>query len=385
MPSAATLSIDARKWTGTIEAAGADCLCSAISAKNVAHVLSTATVRAPQKQLCAAVSNFVPAMLENAHGVSILTALVRYGTTATVEQIASKLTAADEDVWSFVAAPKKEMTKCLSLLLERMVYREDCTGESHNALLGRLKAIKKPSLMSSSFTLPATARLALVDDAFAAGLLSSSEAQKALGKSCQHAATAAAAEEFCRTLFERPKDNAAGDFVWKALAASMKADAKAHPREALLAILAAHGPVPLVSKMADAMAQWSTVRELCTRDSYAHIVAHLLERCDDERVGNRLVAAVITQEADVTERIGARKAAQHHLLAVLAAKSSYAQTLEKRLGISQTKRLAAVKVRFANATQSKATTTQQAILEKLKKLPCTTTSSSGAGTKRARE
>ncbi|CAG9576852.1 conserved hypothetical protein [Leishmania major strain Friedlin] len=385
MPSAATLSIDARKWTETIKAAGADCLCSAVSAKNVTHVLSTATVRAPQKQLCAAVSDFVPAMLENTHGVSILTALVRYGTTATVEQIASKLTPAEEGVWSFTAAPKKEMTKCLSHLLERLVYREDCTGESHNALLGRLKAVKKKSLMTSSFTLPATARLALVDDAFAAGLLSSGEAQKALGRSCQHAATAASAEEFCRTLLERPKDNAASDFVWKALAASMKADAKAHPREAILALLAAHGPVQLVNRMADAMAQWSTVRELCTLDSYAHIIAHLLERCDDERAGNRLVAAVITQEADVTERMGARKAAQQHLLAALAAKSSYAQTLERRLGTSQTKRLAAAKVRFANATQSKATTTQQAILEKLKKLHSTTKSSLVAGTKRARE
>ncbi|CAJ1009843.1 hypothetical protein Q4I28_005157 [Leishmania naiffi] len=385
MPSAATLSIDARKWAETIEEAGAECFCSAVSAKNVTHVLSTATVRAPQKQLCAAVSNFVPAMLESVHGVSILTALVRYGTTATVEQVTSKLLAADEGVWSFTAAPKKEMTKCLSQLLERLAYREDCTGESHKALFDSLKAVKKQALMTSPFTLPATARLALVDDAFAAALLSSSEAQRALGRSCQDAATAAAAEAFCCALFERATDDAVSDFVWKALAASMKPDAKAHPREAILALLASHAPVPLVNKVTNAMAQWPTVRDLCTRDSYAHIVAHLLERCDDERAGNRLVAAVITQEADVTQRMGARKAAQHHLLAALTAKPSYAQALQKRLGTSQTKRLAAAKVRFANATQPKAITTQQVILEKLKKLRSTATSSFGAGVKRARE
>ncbi|KAG5475473.1 hypothetical protein LSCM1_03593 [Leishmania martiniquensis] len=385
MPSEATLSIDARKWTETVEAAGASCLFSAVSAKNVTHVLSTATVRAPQKQLCAAVSTFVPAMLENAHGVSILTALVRYGTTATVEQVASKLVESDKSVWSFTAPPKKELTKCLSQLLERLVYREDCHGESCKALIGRLKALNKRTLMTSSFTLPATARLALVDKAFAAALLSSSEAQKALANSCLDAATAAAAEEFCRTLFERSTDKAAGDFVWKALGASMKANAKAHPREAILTLLAAHAPVPLVNKMTKAMAQWPTVRDLCVRDSYAHIIAHLLERCDDERVGNELVAAVIKQETDVTERMGARKSAQHHLLAALSAKPSYAQTLEKLLGASQTKRLAAARLRFANATQPKAVTTQQAILDKLKKLCSTTGSSFGAGAKRLRE
>ncbi|KAG5501128.1 hypothetical protein GH5_04724 [Leishmania sp. Ghana 2012 LV757] len=385
MRSEVTLSIDARKWAETIEAAGANCLLSAVSAKNVTHVLSTATARAPQKQLCAAVSNVVPAMLENAHGVSILTALVRYGTTATVEQVASKLTESDGGVWSFADAPKKELTKCLSQLLERLVYREDCHGESYKALISRLKATKKQSLMTSSFTLPAAARLALVDDTFAAALLSSSEAQKSLAKSCQNASTTDAAEEFCRILFERSTDDRAGNFVWKTLAASMKANAKAHPREAILALLAAHAPVPLVNKMTNAMAQWPTVRDLCVRDSYAHIVAHMLERCDDEKAGNELVAAVIKQETDVKERMSARKSAQHHLLAVLSAKPSYGQTLEKCLGASQAKRLAAARVRFANATQPKAITTQQAILDKLKKLHSTTSSSFGAGVKRLRE
>ncbi|KAG5504502.1 hypothetical protein JKF63_04954 [Porcisia hertigi] len=385
MPPAATLSIDARKWAETIEAAGADCLCTAASAMNVIHVLSTATVRAPQKQLCVAVSNYFPAMLESVHGVSILTALVCYGTTATVEQVANRLTAADQDVWSFTALPKKEMSKCLSHLLERLAYREDCTGESYTALFRRLKALKKQTLMSSSFVLPATARLALVDNAFAEELLSSSEAHKGLAKSCQDSSSVAAAEKFCRILFEGSTKNAFCDFVWKALSASMKANAKAHPRESILTVLAAHAPAPLVNKIVDAMAQWPTVHDLCARDSYAHIVAHLLERCDDEKAGNKLVAAVITQEADVTDRMAARKAAPHHLLAALTAKPSYVHTVEKCLGCSQSKRLAAAKARFAHITQPKVAATQQAILERLKSLQSTSTSSSGAGTKRTRE
>ncbi|KAK7198620.1 hypothetical protein NESM_000825200 [Novymonas esmeraldas] len=382
MSSVATLSIDARKWAETIEAAGVDCLCSAVSAKNVTHVLSTATVRAPQKQLGAAVSNFVPTLLENTHGVSILTALVRYGTTTTVELVASKVAAADEPVWTFAAPPRKELVRQLSRLLERLVYREDCSGESVKALLARLKALKKTALLTSSFTLPATARLARVDGEFAASLFASSEAQKALAESCQDAATVAAAEEFLRVLFEKSTgDAAAGDFVWKALAPSMKASATVHPREAVLALLAAHAPAQLVNKMADALAQWPTAHDMCARDACMHIVAHLLERCDADQIGNKLVAAVVTAEADMAAWMAARSAAPQHLLAALASRPSYAQTLEKRLGSPQTQRLTAAKVRFTNSTQPKATATQQAIQEKLKKLQ----GSAGAGSKRARD
>lgn len=385
MSSTASLSIDPRKWAETIEAAGVECLCAATSAKNVTHVLSTATVRAPQKQLCAAVSNFVPAMLDNTHGISILTALVRFGTTATVEQVAAKLVAADEAVWSFKAAPKKELAKQLAQLLERLVFREDCTGEAYKALLERFKAVKKGALLSSAFTLPAAARLVVVDPAFAKALLSSAEGHKALAESCHDAARAAAAVDFCRTLFAGSVDEAvvvaAGDFVGKALAPSMKVSSTAaRPREEVLAVLAAHAPAALVNKLVDAVAQWPTLRELCRRDAFEHIVAYLLERCDDEKAGNKLVAAVMAEEADVTARMEARKAAPQHLLAALTAKPSYAHTLEQRLGAPQAKRLAAAKVRFTNATQPKASATQRAIREKLQKLQ----SATGAGAKRAR-
>lgn len=379
MSTVPTLSIDARKWVETIEAAGAECLFSAVSAKNVAHVLSTATIRGPQKLLCASVSNFVPAMLENTHGISILTTLVRYGTPATVEQVSSKLVAADEGVWSLAALPKKELTKALSHLLERLVYREDCTGESYKALLNKLRSCKKKTLFASPFALPAAARLMVVDTVFADAVAASAESQKTFAESCQDATRAAAAEDFCSTLFESPTDVAA-DFVWKALAPSLKAASKARPREAVLAVLAARAQATFANKLAEAIVQWPNLHELCEREIYMQIVAHLLERSDDEKIANKLVAAVITQKTDVTDRMQSRKAAPQHLLTALTAKASYGKTLEKSLGESQTKRLAAAKVRFANATQPKAASTQQAILEKLNKLNI-----SGAGAKRARE
>ncbi|KPI89894.1 hypothetical protein ABL78_0966 [Leptomonas seymouri] len=379
MSTAATLSIDARKWVETIEAAGVECFYSPVSAKNVTHVLSTATIRGPQKQLCAAVSNFVPDMLQNTHGISILTALVRYGTPATVEQIASKLIAADKDVWSFTAAPKRELMKPLSRLLERLVYREDCTGESCTAILEALRSAKRQTLFSSLFVLPAAARFMVVDPSLAQSIATSTDSQKALAESCQDALRAAGAEEFCRILFETPTD-VTTDFVWKSLAGSLKATSKVHPRESILAVLAASAPVPLTNKLAAALAQWPNLHELCQRDVYMQIVAQLLEHTDDEKVGSKLVATVITQESDIADRMQSRKAAPQHLLAALMAKPSYAKTLEKQLGKPQTKLLTAAKVRFANSTQPKAASTQQAIFEKLKKL-----NTSGAGAKRARE
>lgn len=379
MSTGATLSIDARKWVETIEAAGVECLCSPVSAKNVNHVLSTATVRGPQKQLCAAVANFVPAMLASAHGISILTALVRYGTPATVEQVAGKVTTADPEVWSFAAAPKKEFTKPLSQLLERLIYREDCSGESYKALLEKLRAAKKPALLSSLFTLPAVARLMVVDPAFAQTVATSTDSQKAFAQSCQDALLAAGGVEFCHIIFENPAD-AAADFVAKSLASSLKAASKTHPREGVIAALAARAPVPLVNKLAEALAQWSNLHDLCEREVYMQAVAHVLERADDERAANKLVAAVITQKSDVVDRVQSRKAAPQHLLAALTVRESYTKTLEKQLGESMAKMLTAAKVRFANATQPKAASTQQAILEKLKRLNV-----SGAGAKRARE
>ncbi|KPA84201.1 hypothetical protein ABB37_02259 [Leptomonas pyrrhocoris] len=379
MSAAGTLSIDSRKWVETIEASGVECLCSPVSAKNVTHVLSTATVRGPQKQLCAAVSNFVPGMLENAHGISILTALVCYGTPATVELISGKLIAVDEGVWSFTAAPSKELTKPLSHLLERLVYREDCTGKSRKALLDKLQSAENQALFSSLFTLPAAARLMVVDPSVAQSFAASANSQKTFAESCQDPVHVAGAEEFCRILLETPTDVAV-EFLWKSLAGSLKPTSKTHPRESVLAVLAARAPVLLVNKLAGAVAQWSNLHALCERDAYMEIVAQLLERMDDEKTGNKLVAAVVTQKTDITDRVQSRKAAPHHLLAALTAKPYYAKALEKQLGESQTKLLTAAKVRFVNATQPKAVSTQRSILEKLTKL-----NASGAGAKRARE
>lgn len=379
MPATATLSIDARKWVETIEATGVECLCSPVSVKNVVHVLSTATIRGPQKQLCAAVGSFVPSMLDSCHGISILTALVRYGTPATVEQVAQKVTAANKDLWSFAAAPKKDLVKPLSQLLERFVYREDCTGEAYKALVDKLRSAKKQNLFASLFTLPAAARLMSVDPAFAHAVVASSESQKALGESCHDALRANGAEELCRILFEKPSD-VASDFVWKSLAPSLKASCKAHPREGVIAVLAARAPTTVVNKLGEALAQWPNLRELCERDVYMQAVAQLLERADDEKAGNKLIAAVFVQKSDVTDRVQSRKAAPQHLLAALTSKPSYAKTLEKQLGEPQSKLLTAAKLRFANATQPKAASTQQAILEKLKKLD-----TPRAGTKRPRD
>jgi hypothetical protein len=379
MSSGSTLSIDARKWAETIETAGAECLCSPVSAENVTHVLSTATVRGPQKQLCAAVSAYVSGMLENTHGIAILSALVRYGTPATVEQVVGKVVAANKDVWTFAEAPKKELVKPLSQLLERLVYREDCSGESYKALVDKLRSAKKQTLFSSAFTLPAVARLMVVDPSFAQSVASSTEAQKALAESCQDDARVAGTEGLCRILFERPTGVIA-DFVWKSLAPSLKTASKEHPRGAVLDVLAARAPVALTNKLAEALAQWPNLHDLCEKALYMEVVAHVLERADDEKAANKLVAAVITQKRDVMDRLNSRKTAPQHLLAALTAKPSYAWTVEKQLGESQTKLLMAAKVRFTNVKQPKAVSTQQAILEKLNRL-----NASGAGTKRARE
>lgn len=365
-----TLSVDHRKWAETIESCGGECLCSPVSAANVEHVLSHATIRAPQKQLCSAVSDFVPGMLNCASGISILTSLVCHGTIATVDALSGMMLSSPlSSVWSLESAPKEELTKCLSHLFERLMYREDCTGQSFKQIVNFLVKAPKSRVFSASFSLPAAARLMRWNAEFATAVSNDRDAQKSLAAACSSGGTAAAAERCCQILLEKGGNaEDCSDFLWKAVSPMLKAKAKVHPRESILASLASGGPVHRVSQLGNALLQWPNLHALCKRESYMDIIASIMERADDEAMCTKLISLIFLEVSDIDDRLGSRKSAANRMLASLTAKPAYLKALEKQMGGSQTKKLVAAKVRHTKATMPQSSATQKAIQERLQRL-----------------
>ncbi|EPY33176.1 hypothetical protein STCU_02450 [Strigomonas culicis] len=370
----ATLSIDSSKWAETIESSGEECLTSPISAKNVEHVLSTAVTRKAQKNLCASVLPFAASILKNRYGISIIISLVNYGTPKTVELVTEKLLAQDEELWTFKKKPSEdELTAFLSTLLERIVYREDCTGAAYTKIVDSLKSVPKSDLFRSPFTLAAAGRLVSRDSEFATKVSNDKDAKKALCEASTSLSSKDTAQKCIDTILQKGTDDEGllsvkSKFVYEAFEPLLAVKSSTKPREDVLLALASLTSSGYALKLAHCLCKWDDLHTLAQKDSFAKVLAVLLERSVGEKAGLTIVSQVITTAVDIDTRLSSRKTAQLHLLAAISKSKEYTDVVAKKLGGSQEMKLKAARARYINATVPKALSTQASIQEKIKAL-----------------
>ncbi|RNF10854.1 uncharacterized protein Tco025E_06729 [Trypanosoma conorhini] len=143
------LTTEPTRWAEAIESS-VDCLFSPQSAKNVEDVLSKASTVKHQQNLLKAVEPFILKMLEDPVAISILTSLVKYGTVATVASITGIVGQECDKILSGASTPVEVCEAPFGILLERIIYREDCTAKCRMNLIKDLKSLDQRSLMGSA-------------------------------------------------------------------------------------------------------------------------------------------------------------------------------------------------------------------------------------------
>lgn len=382
--TAAVLSVQPSKWAEVIEGHGEKCLIIPASAKNVAHVLSTATVRAPQKNLGAAVLPFVSKMLADANGASILTSLVKYGTVKTAESIIDAIVSADADTWALKKDVPAELAVSLGGLLEALIYREDCREGAAAGVVSAVSAAKADKVLSSAFTLTAAGRLFILDPKFAARIVKDDKGKTALKKVSLTTTGKNASIAFCETLLGAESTTAeASKFLFDTFFVPAPEASKRPREEIILAILSKCTP-DVVSKIAKILSKWTNLQELLQRDAYANIFSEVILRASDADIAKKTALALFTTASEIDAMLTVRKKPYLRLLAAIDDKPEIVVALEKKLKTSLAGKLRGSKVRYTNSTLPRATSTQQAIMAKFERLR----QSSGdktSGKKRARE
>ncbi|ESL09513.1 hypothetical protein TRSC58_02764 [Trypanosoma rangeli SC58] len=386
------LTLEPARWADTIESSG-DCLFSPQSAKNVEDVLSKTSTRKHQKNLLKAVEPFIMKMLQNPVGISILTSLVKYGTVTTVASITEVVGEECEKVLGGANASAEMCEAPLGILLERIIYREDCTGECRINLIKRLKCLEHCSLMGSEMFLLATARLIILDREFAVSVCSSTKAKEAFLKLSLSSSRKNTVVRFCECVLYMPhtKDEMLTEvcsaFIFTALSTLYAADSSVRPWKEVTLLLASRGSTTVVRDMVKLFSQWPDILIRSKNEYYAKVMAHLLARSQESSDGVVLIKVLFQTKKDFDERLTSRKSSQLQLLAAIAEKPAYVAALSEKFGESLEKKLLAAAVRYRNTTKPRALATKEVLLQRLDKIRSfpSADSSPGKALKRRRE
>lgn len=377
------------QWRELIESQGAECLNSELSAKNVEHSLSTARSRNPQKVLCHLVTPLLSSLSANVHGVNIITSLVNYGTVRTVNLLCSSL---QKTVSSLVLSggldKDRALREAFGSLIERIMYRVDCTEDARKEVVNFVRRQEKTSLFSSAITLKGVARLMVVDPAFAADVAKNKEAKTSYRDALYATDIRNTAKEAYGILLSDGKReehySILCQFVYDCVATVFaRKDAKYKPQAELALCIATNCPTEIVNKLAASVSGWDDLKEcLATNLVYYNVLAVLLERCDQAMVANKLAASLFTSTTEVEKLLVGRKTAPLHLLATIGNSPALTAAVEKSTGASLAVQLRAAKSCFTKATVPKSVATRASLQEKLKAL---NSSKTPIGEKRQRE
>lgn len=377
-----SLSSDPKKWKRTIEASGVNCLTSSITAKNVQSTLSRATTPGAQKILCSFILPFIPEMLKNSSGISILTSLVRYGTLGTVEKIAREVMKENPEVWCFIdfQSISPDIIEESSDLLDAFVYRTDASGGTCDSIRENLKKIKGLGFQSK-FTLPALGRLLANDVEFSKALEKDKSLQEALGDAIRNKTMKITVKKFCENALERKAESGekscVSEFLFKSTFPFLKKSSPERPHEGFLLSLVSMGDSVVVEKVGESIKDWGNIRDLAERVGYTNIFSALLER-GSQKTGVKLLKKIFNTEADVDNRLSSKKGPSLRLLSIVAKNQIYLNAVNESVGMDL-----GVKLRGASALFLKSTTpmydgTRKLIEEKLSHLQ-------NPGNKRPRE
>lgn len=362
---AGVLPAEPSKWAEIIEGSGEKALLSPVSSKNVERVLSTAAVRGPQKNLYKAVLPLLSKMVEDIHGVSILTSLVKYSTPKTVEGLVRELLSTDKELWTLQKEPSETLASALGELLDALVYREDCREEASREVISSLSADKAEKLLGSLFTLRAAGRLFCVDAEFAGRVMKEEQGKKALREAGASGPKKRSAVVFCERILSSSEANSAASKYLFEVFFTASCDTARRPREEILLAMASKATPDVVSQMTKALLTWPNLRELLQREAYASIFAEINLRADDADAAERLTLNLFESVAEIDAMLASRKKASLRLLAAIAGKPTVVAALEKKLHAPLSGKLRGSQVRYTAASLPCALATQQAILAKL--------------------
>ncbi|KEG10191.1 hypothetical protein DQ04_04061010 [Trypanosoma grayi] len=367
------LTLDPTKWADAVESSP-ECLLSAGSARNVETVLSKAMTRRHQKMLLKAVEPFVGKMIEDAAGISILTSLVKYGTVETVNAIAKIVLRCCDKILKGQATPTETCEFPLGTLLERVVYREDCSGEERLSFITALKSLKHPLLMGRPVFLLATARLIIIDMEFAVSICSSPKAQEAFLQISSSPSKKGFVTSFCEVILsgDALKNSELRDlcssFVFTSISSLYAPNVASRPHKQISMLLASCGSAVVTQDMVKRISVWPDIRARAKNEDYAKIIALLLTQLQDASDGATLVTVIFQSKEDFDEIAASRKTSHLQLLAAIAENPAYVKALTKALGESREKALVAAAVRYRNATMPRALATKESLLQRLKKV-----------------
>lgn len=382
------LSVDHSVWQEAIEASGGECLLSSVSAKNVEHVLSKATIRGPQKKLCSAVLPCVGKMLHDNAGISILTSLIKYGTPKSVESIAKAVVTADEDLWKLESEIPKDIVSSLGLLLDSFIYREDSEGEYCTTIVQNLISCPGGRAFGSAFSLLAAGQLFSVNEKFAQQCVHNKSCKEALLKASSSPQMKTNVVGFCKRVLSaaNEKTHEMGSvFLLNVFGTVMRG--KEHQiREEIVLAIVSHATPEVVNKVGSILTTWPDIGKLVERDAYAKIVCEVLARATDAQMCANLSMSIIHSVAAIDVRLNSRKTPQLRLLAAISGRPEAIAALSKKLGASAVEKIKAAKIRFIIATTPKCIATQNSIREKIRQLEQSSkTKNPVVGVKRLRE
>nr|CCC89546.1 conserved hypothetical protein [Trypanosoma congolense IL3000] len=387
----AVLPLEPQNWADFI-GTSPDCLSHPQSAKNVDNVLSKATTRKHQKLLFHAVEPHLSKMFQDGTGIPILCSLVKFGTTATVDDICKSVMENCGKILECRKKPKEASLAPLRSLLECMVYRYDCRGEYRSKFVDLLKSLKYSQLLESSVHLLAVARLISQDNEFASSILSSSSARSAFLSISTTRGNRDAIASFCKillsedTLTNGEMVGLRSSFVYTSLSTLYDPKSSTRPFKEITLLLASYGVVDVVQKLGKCLSYWPDIHSRARGDGYAKIIAMILTRASDPSCCVSLVKAVIRSEKDIDERLKCRKLSQLQLLSAVAEKREYADVVSVTLGPSQERKLAGAATLYRNAAKPRILSTKEVIMQRIRKVRnCSPISRADNASKRPRE
>ncbi|CCD18157.1 hypothetical protein ERJ75_000537600 [Trypanosoma vivax] len=376
------LNLNPHKWPDTI-AASPDCLLSPESAKNVENVLSMASVKKHQKELFKVVVPHAQNMLCNRNGISILTSLVSYGTTTTVDGIATLVLQLCDKILACKSKPDESCVSALALLVERIIYRCDCIDSGRLSIIGLLKSLKHSDIMNNPVLLLATAQLMTLDRDFAHALQTSEDARNCFFNMYSSIANRSFIVRMCNLMLSKDcqGDDTAlslnATFVYTSLRKLYESDSPIRPCKQITLLLSSCNSSCVSQKLARHLALWPDIYTKAKDADYAKIIANILISLQNESDGISLVKAIIKMEEDIDQRLQSRKASQLLLLTSIGGNEAYVKALTKELGESQRKKLSGANVLYMNITKPRATSTKEALLQRLAKLRATSLQNDG--------
>ncbi|EKF26573.1 hypothetical protein MOQ_009724 [Trypanosoma cruzi marinkellei] len=312
-------------------------------------------------------------MIENPNGISILTSLVKYGTIVTVSSVTGTVLQSCEKVLTCEKVPVEDCEAPLGALLERILYREDCTENCRMNLIKILKSLDHSFLLGSSVFLLATARLMIFDRAFAVSVCSSTKAKKAFFQLFSIKKEKNVVTHFCELVLSIEEKG--GDltdlcsvFIFNALHTLYTANSSVRPWKEVTMLLASCGSIAVVREMVKLLSEWPDISVHLRNEHYAKVIACLLARSPEMNDGIVLVKVLFQKKEDFDEIMASRKSSQLRLLAAIAEKPAYVAALSETLGEFPGKRLLAAAVRYRNINKPRALATKEVLLQRIDKI-----------------